>query len=70
MKVRKGQRCGPRMATCSQLCLHKIFVQAYQEARQVAILAMEQETNGFPEEMRLYQQENPLPTFKQFLLSR
>ena len=58
------------MSTCSPLCLHKIFVQAYQEARQVAILAMEQESTGFAEEMRLYQQDNPLPTFKQFLLNR
>ena len=45
-------------------------MEAYREARRVAILAMEQETNGFSEEMRLYQQENPLPTFKQFLMNR
>jgi hypothetical protein len=57
------------MRDCKLGCLHRAFVQAYQQERERQYSAAVEAARGYQTELAEYLQLHPLPTFKQWLIA-
>lgn len=60
------ERCQPKHRQCSQF--HATLVMDYVEERQRQEMALEEESNGYATEAAMLAEDNPLITFKRWLV--
>lgn len=60
--------CPPGMRGCAATCGHRLFVDGYRQERQRAEIAGENASLGYAEELRDWIADNPMPTFKDWLI--
>lgn len=60
--------CSPGMAACASTCGHYQRVKSYREERERQVIRAENQSLGYSTELADWLRDNPLPTFKEFLI--
>ena len=60
--------CSKGMKNCYLMCGHRLFVQDYRAERLRQEEAMIESTGGYPEEAADFLRDNPMLTFKDYLI--